>query len=268
WAIWGLPFNDPAIADAFSPAHTVSADTAVAVGITILAGSGNDGFAGDGITWPAAMSKVISVGAVYDTTDMVTEYSNTADNLDILAPADPIYTTDIVGPAGYDPGDYYPYFNGTSAACPFAAGAVASIQSAAMAEWGHYLNPEQVRTVLVVSGVPVTDTKVNITKPRVNLAAAISYLIAPPIYVDNGCTFIGWDPNAVNVGDWDPNFSEYANISESPLFVGRYLLSQIAAGQLVDSNCVDGGSADANDPNIALHTYTTRTDSFPDTYDP
>jgi len=30
------------------------------------------------------------------------------------------------------------------------------------------------------------------------------------------------------------------------------------------SNCVDGGSADANDPNIAMDTYTTRADGKPD----
>ncbi len=110
WALWGVPFDDPVEADAYAPAFTAAANTAVAAGITIMAGSGNDGFAGQGITWPAAMSKVISVGAVYDTTDTVTGYSNTADNLDILAPADPIYTTDIVGPDGYDPCDYYPVF--------------------------------------------------------------------------------------------------------------------------------------------------------------
>jgi hypothetical protein len=43
------------------------------------------------------MSNIISVGALYDTTGKVTGYSNTSENLDIFAPADPVYTTDIVG---------------------------------------------------------------------------------------------------------------------------------------------------------------------------
>ena len=256
---WGSieSYTSPSAAEAAYPALTIAADTVVAAGITLLASSGNE-YQIDAICAPAAFSSVISVGAVDDVADTVMDYSNTADFLDILAPADPIYTTDIVGSAGYDVGDYFPGFNGTSAACPFAAGAIASLQSAAMAEWGRYLTPEEVRTVLVVTGAPVTDTKVNITKPRVNLAAAISYLTAPPIYVEDGCTFIGWDPNAVNVGDWDPNFSEYANISENPLFVDGYLLSQTEAGQEEDSNCVDAGSDLAI--NLGLNTYTTRTD--------
>ncbi|MCK4752260.1 MAG: S8 family serine peptidase [Planctomycetes bacterium] len=268
---WGgdIPFADPAVADAVSPAHTAAAETAVALGITILASSGNDGFAGDGISWPAAMSNVISVGAVYDTTDAVTEYSNTADNLDILAPADPMYTTDIVGAGGSDPGDYTPDFGGTSSACPFAAGSVASLQSAAFAETGSYLTSEQVRFLLTVSGDPVTDAKVAITKPRVNLGAAVSYLTdnfitaVGPIYVEEGSTLIGFDAN----GDtWDPSINSN-NISDDPLFkiglLGSYYLSQISAGQLINSNCVDAGS------NLALalgfsSEYTTRTDEKTD----
>lgn len=255
----GGQYFSPEEADSASPAMTAAANNANAVGITVLASSGNEYYT-DSLAWPAAISSVISVGAVDDVQDTVMDYSNTADFLDILAPADWAYTLDIAGSAGYDAGDYYPYFNGTSAACPYAAGTVAGLQSAAMAEWGHYLNAEQVRTVLVASGVPITDTKVDITKPRVNLAAAISYLTAPPIYVEDGCTFIGWDPNAVDTNDWDPNFTGYANISENPLFVDGYLLSQTEAGQEEDSNCVDAGSDLAI--NLGLDTYTTRTDQI------
>jgi len=262
---WGMPFypfDDPANADAFSPAHTIAASNATALGITILAASGNDGFAGQGISWPSAMSNIISVGAVYDTTDQVTGYSNTADNLDILAPADPVYTTDIVGEAGYDPGDYFPSFNGTSSACPFAAGVVASLQSAARAERGSYLAPAEVRNLLVMTGDPVADTKVDITKPRVNLGAAINSLsYGPPIYVEDGCTL-----NGEVIYDWDPGtFAwnvESHNIEDDPLFIGEYFLSQVSAGQLVDSNCVDTGSDLAG--NLGMDTYTTRTDSVGD----
>jgi hypothetical protein len=265
WGMYNNPFNNPEEADAWSPAHAVAADTAVGVGITILAASGNDGFAGQGISWPSAMSNVVSVGAVFDTTDAVTGYSNTADNLDILAPADPLYTTDIVGPNGYDPCDYFPYFNGTSAACPFAAGAVASLQSASLTETGSYLTPAQVRYLLTLSGDPVTDTKVIITKPRVNLGAAINYLASSgPIYVEDSSTLNGWDWNP-DTNSWDPNSNSH-NIGEDPNFIAGYHLSQIAAGQLYDSPCVDTGS-DLS-VHLGLDVYTTRTDSFPDTYDP
>jgi predicted outer membrane repeat protein len=57
------------------------------------------------------------------------------------------------------------------------------------------------------------------------------------------------------------------NIYTDPLFVtgplGDYYLSQIAAGQPVDSNCVDTGNDLAID--VGLHQYTTRTDEVFDT---
>ena len=262
WGIRGLPFNDSVTADAFSPALTAAADTANEAGITILAASGNDGFAGQGISHPAAMSKVISVGAVFDTTDMVAPYSNTGELLDILAPGDPIYTTDIVGPGGYDPGDYEPAFNGTSAACPFAAGAVASIQSAAMDMLGRVLSPEEVRTLLIATGVPIMDTKVAIIKPRVNLGAAIAGLSASiPIYVEEGCELYGWDPNNE---EWDP---DTFNFMEDPLFVGDYFLSEIDSLQLENSPCVpdkwpDGEYVSSGTViEAGLAEYTTRSDS-------
>jgi len=59
---WGGPpfTDDPAVADAASPAMTTLADTAVGLGITILASSGNSFSAGQGIGWPSCMSNVIS----------------------------------------------------------------------------------------------------------------------------------------------------------------------------------------------------------------
>ncbi len=259
WGIPGYPINNSQEADAYSPAHTTAAQTAVAAGITIFAASGNDGFAGQGISWPSAMSNVISVGAVYDTTDQVTPYSNTAENLDILAPADPIYTTDIAGPPGYDPGDYFPYFNGTSASCPFATGCAAALQSAAIANTGAPLSPQIVRGILKMTGDPVTDTKVAITKPRVNLGSAIALLTqSVPIYAEEGCTIIGLEKDAN--GTWivsklpiDSN-----NISKDPNFVSGYYLSYVPAGQDFNSPCIDIGSTTA--AALGLNTYTTRVD--------
>lgn len=258
---WGSleSYTSPSAAEAAYPALATAANTVVATGIALLASSGNE-FQIDAICVPAAFSSVISVGAVDDVADTVMPYSNTADNLDILAPADPVYTTDIVGPGGYDPGDYYPDFGGTSSACPFAAGVVASLQSAAMAETGSYLTPAQVRNLLVISGDPVTDAKVAITRPRVNLGMAISYLTTGPIYIEEGCQIENdwWNPETQS---WDPN-SHNLDIDDDPNFVAGYYLSQIAAGQSFDSPCVDAGSDLASI--IGLDTYTTRTDGVPD----
>ena len=60
--------------------------------------------------------------------DKVTCYSNSASFLDIFAPSNDASTLSI--------GGYSNSFGGTSAACPYAAGAAAALQSAAKAEEG------------------------------------------------------------------------------------------------------------------------------------
>lgn len=195
--------------DSSVPAMTTAANNAVSAGITVLVSSGNDGYC-DAINWPACISSVISVGAVYDSdfgvfqpcvneqscvtkysgggcetgyyaidivdVDMVTSYSNTASFLDIFAPSNRCYTTDIVGTNGYSSGNYSTDFGGTSAACPYAAGAVACLQEAALDLNGSFLTPEEVRNILTSTGDNITDGKVAITKPRINLAEAIESL--------------------------------------------------------------------------------------------
>lgn len=199
--------------DGASLGMTTAANNAVAAGMTLLVSSGNDGYC-DSMGWPACISSVISVGAVYDAAfgtylpcitaascapktptggctsgyyatdvtapDKVTSYSNSASFLGVLAPSNACYTTDIVGGGGYSSGSYTTGFGGTSAACPYAAGAVAALQSAAKAQNGSYLTPAQVKSILTSTGVSVTDTKNSLVKPRVNLAAAIDAAVVPP----------------------------------------------------------------------------------------
>jgi hypothetical protein len=70
------------------------------------------------------------------------------------------------------------------------------------------------------------------------------------VFIDEDCT-LNWGAG---------------NIHINPLFVtgplGGYYLSQIAAGQPLDSNCVDTGSDSAE--NLGMNSYTTRTDEKPD----
>lgn len=196
--------------DSAQPAYAVAAANAAAAGITVLVSSGNEGYC-DSMGSPACVSSVISVGAVYDAAygtttfcidaqtcvpktlngscgsgwatddvtaaDKVTRYSNTAPFLGVLAPAHQAYTTDIVGAGGYAAGDYTLNFGGTSAACPYAAGAVAALQSAAWATSGRFLTPAEVSALLSSTGDPVSDPKAaQIIKPRVNLGKAIEAL--------------------------------------------------------------------------------------------
>ncbi len=267
----GGKYATSAAAEADSPAAAAVAKRAVAAGITILASSGNDGYT-DSLAAPAAFSSVISVGAVYDAAfvspacgiqtqpDKVTCYSNTANILTILAPSENAYTTDIVGANGFSTGDYYALFNGTSSACPYAAGGVAALQSASKQLTGAYLTPAQVKNLLVMSGTPVTDTKVAITKPRVNLGAAIAMLTPSiPVYTERSCTITGLQKDVND--NWTA--AGTSNIAQDPNFILGFYLSHIATGQKIDSVCIDAGSTTSTA--LKLNTYTTRIDGVVDT---
>ncbi len=205
----GGSYSDSATCDNAYSSMTTAAANAVAAGITLFVSSGNDGFCG-AMGWPACISYVNSVGAVYDgnlgnigfcvdassctgvvnsaycsppskiawegttSADKVTVYSNSASFLTMFAPSHNAYTTDITGSGGYTSGDYTITFGGTSAACPYAAGAAAVLQSAAKAKTGSHLTPAQVRYYLTTYGDNITDSKVSVTKPRVNLGKAVN----------------------------------------------------------------------------------------------
>lgn len=186
-----------AACDSASPSMTLAAANAVAAGMSLFASSGNDGYC-NAVSFPACVSSVNSVGAVLDanlgglgwcvvpsscaankqryascgtgtiawlystSADMVPPYSNTASFLTMLAPSNNAYTTSTGG-------GYSSNFGGTSAACPYAAGAAACVQSAAKAATGAFLTPAAVKSKMLAAGDPVTYATTGITKPRVNL---------------------------------------------------------------------------------------------------
>jgi predicted outer membrane repeat protein len=116
---------------------------------------------------------------------------------------------------------------------------------------------DALRPVAVGTGgtlIPATDS--NAVPAAVLDAIGLFSQIATPIFIETGSA-INWDSNTF----WDPNSH---NINADPLFIGGFFLSQIAAGQISDSPCVNTGSADVNSPDINLAGYTTRTDSVPD----
>jgi subtilisin family serine protease len=189
--------------DPSNESMTNAARNAKAAGITVFAASGNDGYC-NALGSPACISHVISVGAVYDANfgiyqpcislescaptkvissgcttgayandtteaDKVTSFSNSASFLNLLAPSKKAHTLGLT--SGFNTS-----FGGTSAACPYAAGAAAALQSAAKERTGSWLTPDQVNLYLTTTGNLITDGKNGITKPRVNLEAAIKAL--------------------------------------------------------------------------------------------
>ena len=259
--------------DSASPGMTTAAANAVAAGITLFASSGNDGFCGS-MAWPACISYVNSVGAVFDAaignlgfctttascatkvaypgcgtgsagyvswnstvSDMVTSYSNSASFLTLLAPSHNAYTTDLGGA-------YNTTFGGTSAASPYAAGAAAVLQHAAKAKTGSFLTPAQVRSYLVSYGDSVTDSKIAITKPRVNLGRAV---------------------DAVQVSTYAITTAAGANGSISAGQTVNYNSSSAAvvvtpnSGYHIASVLVDGVGQSISDPKTFSYTFSAVT---------
>ncbi|ETW93152.1 MAG: hypothetical protein ETSY1_40475 [Candidatus Entotheonella factor] len=168
------------------PALRQIIDIAYEEGLIIFAASGNEART-DAIAQPSCLPNVISVGAVYDADlgsarfsicsdavtapDRVTCYSNSADFLDILAPAHCATTASTTDATGLQD-----CFGGTSASTPFAAGVAATLLQASP----DHLNNDDIRTLLVESGEPVFDDKSGLFTPRINAQAALEALDAGP----------------------------------------------------------------------------------------
>lgn len=137
---WGVPdsllpiFGDPqSVYDAILDAHTQGRQGA---GCIQLYSSGNDD--SSYVLLPGRLPEVISVGATSMCDERKSPTScdqenwwggNYGDSLDISAPGVRIPAPDMVGINGFVSGSYYSYFNGTSSACPNAAGVMALILS-------------------------------------------------------------------------------------------------------------------------------------------
>jgi hypothetical protein len=158
-----------ATCDGLYPALTAAANDANQAGITVLAASGNDGWT-SAVDCPACLSPVIAVGGTRNR--LVTPWSNTSGDLDILAPTDWDYV-DTSADTGRGSRDT---FGETSAACAYAAGAVACLQSAAQDLRNRFLAPDEVRSLLMVTGDSILDTRTTGRMPQINLDRAVARL--------------------------------------------------------------------------------------------
>jgi subtilisin family serine protease len=151
-----------------------SIDSAKTNGILTVAASGNDAVS-NAISMPACTPGVVSVGAVYDadvgrrtwnlpaggtctdsstSADKITCFSNSAEFLTMLAPGA------ITTAAGFS-------FGGTSQATPHVSGAVAVLRAAFPAD-----TLDETVARLTSTGAPITDSRNNVTVPRLDVLAA------------------------------------------------------------------------------------------------
>lgn len=141
---WGITDNFLAIFPGQDSIVNIAIEAAVnsgrnGKGLPVLHSSGNDGLLDTMPIWPARTEIVISVNA----TSMCDEWKsstscdnetwwggNWGDGLDVSAPGVKIPATDMNGTNGFSASsNYYNTFNGTSSACPNAAGVMALMLS-------------------------------------------------------------------------------------------------------------------------------------------
>ena len=137
-------------------------DYALEEGRVVLFASGNDFVSS--VDYPAQLSlsrPVIAVGATNEWDELKSPNSqdgewwwgsNYGDALTVVAPGVHIYTTDISGSAGYDQGNYYAEFGGTSSATPHVAG-IAALMLSVNAE----LSPAEVKDILQTTAEDLGD---------------------------------------------------------------------------------------------------------------
>ena len=135
---------------------------------TVIA-SGNES-EGARIAAPACVPEAVSVGSTGDgsggsTTDEVSSFTNSATFLSLLAPG-AVINSSIPG-GGFAP------FSGTSMATPHVSGAFAILKQAAP-----NATVSQMLAALQTSGQPVFDPLNGLTKPRINVLAALNELPA------------------------------------------------------------------------------------------
>jgi subtilisin family serine protease len=153
--------------DSTFPSFKTAVDNLRAVGIATVIASGNNGYT-NSIGFPACISSAISVGAT-DKAYMVASFSNSASLLNLLAPGSSITSS--------YPGGLYATANGTSMATPHVAGAWAVLKSAKPTA-----TVSEILTALVNTGKPISDSRNNITKPRIQVDQAV-YAIGPTYFV-------------------------------------------------------------------------------------
>lgn len=166
--------------------------------VTFSSGNGNGA-----IHYPANLDTVLTVGATSPCDERKAPAScdgelwwgsNYGPELDIAAPGVHMYSTDISGAAGYDPGDYNYNFNGTSSATPVVAGVAALLLGQNPAMTASEVEAQLMGTADDLA-MPGWDQETGFG--RVNAYRALTEALPDCFPLSFGHTGLGTDPIAV-----------------------------------------------------------------------
>jgi chitodextrinase len=185
--------------------------------------------------------------------------------MDFVAPAARITTTDITGSGGYTPGDYTDSFNGTSSACPFAAGIGALVLS-----YSPGLSPDELRDILrqtsVDIGAPGYDAETGYG--RLDAAAALNASIPCSLDAPGNLSASNITDNSFNLS-WNTvsgaaSYTVTIDGDASTVFGTSFTATGLTPGTTyacsVAANCSGGGSGSPSSINV---TTTNSADTQP-----
>lgn len=161
-------------------------------GVAVVAGAGNASST-YGLPAPACIGNAIAVGATTDA-DQVPSYSNSAPNVDLLAPGGASATNGITTSV---PGGGFLTDFGTSLAAPHVTGAFALLKQYAPAA-----TVDDLLARFITNGVAVTDSRNNVTKPRLDIAETLQNFDTQPPTAPSNVMATAVSPTEVQI-DWN-----------------------------------------------------------------
>lgn len=221
---------------------TTAINNAFDSGIYVDISSGNDGYM-NGTSWPSCTRGSSSVGAIYDNSlgrqppngnwtpancfdtnsriDIITCFTNRANNLDLLAPGSIINSTTFNG--------IYAEDSGTSMAAPHVAGLAALLKQA-----NGSLLPTQIETTMKRTGKPIYDNATKLTFPRIDAYRSVMSVLydifvndLKKLYSDDQgrwvFEFSMFNDLSVNATvNWTMHFGDGNNVTSSSFVINPY----------------------------------------------
>ena len=234
-------------------------------GVPIFASRGNGNNTND--NYPSSYTTVISVGGLSPCDTRKTpsscdgenwwgaSYGGGANKMDFVAPAARITTADITGSGGYSNGDYTDSFNGTSSACPFAAGIGALVLS-----YSPGLTPDELRDILRQTSVDIGASGYDAETGygRLDAAAALNASVTCALGAPGNLAASNITDNSFNLSwnavsgaasytvtiDGTPSTVSGTSFSANGLTAGTTYACSVAA------NCSEGGSGSPSSINV------------------